>query len=90
MNWVYTVAAGIKVDENNPGYSRMTIQPHADKRLGWLRVKLQTVNGEVSSAWTYEKDLIRYEISTPVPAKIIIGSKEYDVEPGKYMFCEEV
>lgn len=36
IDWIYEKAAGIRVLEEYPGFSRVRIQPLPDKRLGWL------------------------------------------------------
>ena len=86
MDWVYTVAAGIRTDEDAPGFERAVIAPMPDRRLKWLEVSVKTRHGEICSKWVCEEEKIRYEITTPVPAAIIIEGKEYQVEPGSYIF----
>ena len=86
MDWVYSVAGGIRPDESAAGFERAVIAPVPDKRLGWLEVSLETKHGLISSRWTHENGGIRYEIKTPVAAQIIIGGKEYSVGKGSYVF----
>ena len=86
MDWVYTVAAGIRTDEDAPGFERAVIAPMPDKRLKWLEASVKTRHGEICSKWFWGEEKIRYEITTPVPAAIIIEGKEYQVEPGSYIF----
>lgn len=86
MNWIYTRAAGIRTEEMYPGYERAVIAPMPDRRLGWLRVELETKHGRISSAWTYEGDEVRYEIHTPVPTRIFIDGEESTVKAGAYIF----
>ena len=57
-------------------------------QLEWLGASIETRHGKISSRWTHTDGAIRYEIVTPVPAQIVIGEKEYAVEPGKYIFWE--
>lgn len=85
-DWVYEKAAGICCLEDAPGFSRVKIQPHPDKRLGWLDASINTRNGLISSKWTYVGDRVRYEITTAVPAEIVIGEMDVNVEPGTYNF----
>ena len=86
LDWLYGVAAGIRPDEEAPGYERVLIAPHPDKRLGWLEAKYQSRFGLVCSRWEYREGLLRYEISTPVPARISIGGETVEVEAGDYIF----
>lgn len=85
-DWIYEVAAGITPVEKAPGFRRVRIEPHPDGRIGWLEVSVRTRNGMVSSRWNCEKDSIRYDIKTEMPAEIIIDGKTMNVEPGKYTF----
>ena len=69
-----SLAAGAAVTQ--PSSLRAVIAPMPDRRLGWLRVELETKHGRISSAWTYEGDEVRYEIHTPVPTRIFIDGEE--------------
>ncbi len=86
MGWVYEFVAGIAPAE--PGYSRVKIAPHADRRLGWLEAKFDTAQGQIFSGWYYEPEGLRYEIHTPVEAEICIGERSMTVKPGRYVFFE--
>lgn len=91
-DWVYEMAAGIRIMEEYPGFERVTISPHPDRRLGWLEASIDTRHGKVSSRWTQEVNRVKHEIETEVPAHIVIGDQEWEVEPGRYTFwgrCEE-
>lgn len=83
-DWVYTVAAGITPKE--PGYARVRIAPHPDKRLGWLNATLDTRRGRVVSSWRKQEDAWRFDIVTPVPSQIVIGQETFDVEAGAYTY----
>ena len=86
MDWVYTVAAGIRTEEDAPGFERAVIAPMPDKRLKWLEACVKTRHGEICSKWFCEEGRIRYEVITSVPATLVIEGKEYQVEPGSYIF----
>ena len=85
-DWIYEKAAGIQAIESEPGYRKVIIAPLPDKRLGWLRVRLDTRNGKIVSCWRCEKDSVRYEISVDMPAVIIIDGRPVKVNSGKYIF----
>lgn len=86
VDWLYEQAAGITHDEENPGFSRVRIEPKTDERMGWLGVSINTRNGIVSSKWNYLNHGIRYDIKTEVPAVIAINNQETEVGPGEYIF----
>jgi alpha-L-rhamnosidase len=85
-DWVYSVAAGILQRKDAPGYAKVTIAPHPDKRLDWLRAELDTRHGHISSFWTKEDDSWRYEITVPVEADIVIDGVCHSVRAGSYCF----
>ena len=85
-DWVYCVAAGIRTQEQYPGYEKVVIAPNPDERLGFLEAVLETRHGVIRSKWEKEKDMWRYDIETPVETNIYISGKEYTVSPGRYVY----
>ncbi len=85
-DWVYGVAAGITQEEAHPGYARVTIAPHPDRRLDYLKASLETRHGLIRSEWKKADGMWRYEIETPVEATIVIAGKAYTVAKGIYTF----
>ena len=88
-DWVFEQAAGIQHTDDKPGFEELIYVPHPDARLGWLQAKLDTRHGTVSALWVCQADGIRYELETPVPAKVCLKGKETWVNPGKYTFWTE-
>ena len=88
-DWVYGTAAGILTREDAPGYEKVTIAPHPDTRLDWLRAELDTRHGHISSFWTKEDHEWRYEITVPVEADIVIDGVCHCVKAGSYCFYSE-
>ena len=86
IDWIYEVAAGIRHDEDHPGFSRAIIAPKPDARLGWLDVSIDTRHGRIASKWTCTEMGTRYEIATPVEADITIDGTTVTVGPGDYTF----
>ena len=86
IDWVYTVAAGIKQTEGSAGYQKVQIAPHPDERLDWLKVSLDTRNGQICSEWRKDGDTWCYDITTPVEAEIVIEGQAYHVQKGNYIF----
>lgn len=88
-DWVYEKAAGIQPVEENPGFAQAVIAPHPDSRLEWLEASIDTRHGKIRSRWTNLPEGVRYEITTPVPARIVIKEREMQVEPGSYTLWSE-
>ena len=86
LDWVYEKAAGIQVMEEHPGYEEVCIAPMPDSRLEWLDAKLETRHGTIRSFWSYCDEKIRYEISVPVAAHLILDGVHHELAPGNYIF----
>ena len=63
--WLYRFAAGIEIDEENPGYRHILIQPHPGglwTRAGaWFR----TMYGRVASEWEIRDGRMRLSVEIP-------------------------
>ena len=86
--WLYGAAAGIRPVEEGPGYRTVRICPLPDKRLGYVQARLVTPQGEISSAWRYHGDQVRYTVTIPqgVTAILEIGGQTWKVCGGTYQF----
>lgn len=63
--WLYRTAAGIEVDENNPGYKKIIIYPHIDKSLDYLKASYQSIYGEIQVEWSIKCNLVNLKIKIP-------------------------
>jgi alpha-L-rhamnosidase len=88
MDWVYAFCAGIRTEETAPGYEKAILAPHPDQRLDWLEAGLDTRRGKITSRWKKQEGMWRFDITTPVESRIIIGSREYDLPAGSYVFFD--
>ena len=85
-DWVYGVACGIQTDESKPGFEHIIIAPQPTDKIDRLSASIDTVRGLVASKWYHKDGKIRYEITTPVNATIVIDGVTYEVEKGSYIF----
>lgn len=90
MDWVYSVAAGIQILPEYPGYEKVKIAPIPDERLDWLSVSLDTRHGLIQSSWKRTEGTWRYEITTPVDAVVVIGGKEHSLPKGSYVLYSNI
>ncbi len=93
-DWLYGVAAGIQVMEDEPGYQRVRIAPHPTDKLDWLEASIETRQGLISVKWskTFEPDqadaVWRVAIETPVEAELTLGSEVKLLQQGRHVvFC---
>lgn len=89
MDWVYSVAGGIRPDPDFPGFQRAVIAPVPSSRLGSLEVEYHSVRGKIVSEWFRSGSGITYRIITPVPARIMIRGEIHEVNPGSYQFYSD-
>ena len=85
-DWVYIEACGIHTVEDKPGFEEVLISPIPTDKLDHLSASIDTKYGTVSSKWYHFEGKVRYEITTPVNATIIIDGKEYKVKAGTYIY----
>lgn len=88
-DWVFEKAAGIRHEENAPGFAALVYEPHPDPRIGFLKAELDTRRGRICASWRCEGDGIRFELHTPVPVTVRLGHIEQQLEAGSYTFWEE-
>ena len=50
-DWMYKDIAGIRTDENSPGFHKIWITPHVGRHLTSAQGTLETMYGQIKSAW---------------------------------------
>jgi alpha-L-rhamnosidase len=71
--WFYTVLAGIRADENYPGYRQFSIQPYIpDSALDWVKASVNTAYGTISSSWKKTKSSLQFDFEIPVNTTAIV------------------
>jgi alpha-L-rhamnosidase len=64
-DWLYQVVAGLEIDEQNPGYKHILIQPHPGGGLTHARVRHESLYGPVESGWILKTNKIEVNIEIP-------------------------
>ncbi|MBQ8351179.1 MAG: family 78 glycoside hydrolase catalytic domain [Clostridia bacterium] len=87
-SWLYGTVAGIRPDEDQPGYAHVHIKPIPDARLEWAAAELETAYGTIKSGWKKEKDGYRITVTIPSgsTADITIGDTVHTVSAGNYEY----
>ena len=70
--WLYAGAAGIQLDEANPGYKRFILQPQFTTRLSFVRAALDSPYGVIVSSWQAEKDRILCDVTIPPNSSAVL------------------
>lgn len=88
-DWIFGVAAGIKVMEDGAGYRHIKIKPSPDRRIGFIKAHTETRTGIVSSYWYYCENCINFEFEIPegTVAEIELPDGKCEtVTRGKYLY----
>ena len=90
FDWIFGVAAGIKIPDDGAGYKKVIIEPHTDRRLGFINCSIKTSGGTLRSAWRYLDDkAVRFEYDIPkntVAELTLPNGKKYTLNEGSYVF----
>jgi len=85
--WLYSAIAGIEIDEKNPGYKHIIIQPHPGGGLTYAKASTRSMFGKVASGWKVQDGKMTLNIEIPANTTATVrlpGAKLADViENGK-------
>ncbi len=77
--WMYEHMCGIRLTQDNPGFSEAVIAPHIDPlcRIRSASARLETVRGTVAVRWHIADGRVTLEIEKPqdLPGKLIFAGK---------------
>jgi alpha-L-rhamnosidase len=63
--WLYQVVAGIGIDEENPAYKHIIIEPRPGGKLTSAKATHQSMYGEIVSGWTLEGKKLTMKVVVP-------------------------
>ncbi|KJF43403.1 alpha-L-rhamnosidase [Draconibacterium sediminis] len=63
--WLYNHVAGIKVDENNPGYKKFFLAPNPGGGLTQVDATFNSVYGPIKSDWKISDGQMIYQVEVP-------------------------
>jgi alpha-L-rhamnosidase len=78
-DWMYRMVAGLDMDESEPAYKRIRIQPRiGGKELTYARTTHESMYGRIVSAWkiTHEEVTVEVEIPVNTTAQVILPFAE--------------
>jgi alpha-L-rhamnosidase len=89
--WLYTYIAGIRIDEQNPGYKHFFLEPHPGGGLTNAAAEHYTMYGKIKSAWKIDGENFVYDVEIPAntTATVILPGNEKEPQTlgsGKYSF----
>ncbi len=63
--WLYSHVAGIRVDEENPGYKHFFLNPHPGGGLTYANADFLSMYGKITSAWETKGNAMVYSCTVP-------------------------
>lgn len=91
--WLYEDLAGIKPDENNPGFKHIIMKPTVINDLQFVKASHKSPYGLIKSAWEINGDVFNWEITIPAntTATVYVPGKEESetIGSGTYHFTSK-
>ena len=72
---MYQYICGIRPLE--PGFKKVCIEPHPDRRLGFAKLHLNTSSGTYEVKWSYENGTLQYEFLIPFDCEATVCVEGY-------------
>jgi alpha-L-rhamnosidase len=64
-NWFYTTLAGIRPDEEDPGFHTVVLQPLPIAEIDWVSAHHDSPHGRIESSWRRDADWIEWKVTLP-------------------------
>jgi len=93
FEWIFSFVGGISTRQDGPGYRRVNIVPHTDRRLGFVKTGIITRHGNLSSHWYYSGEKIHFEFEIPEKTTAYVslpGGQTKTLCGGNYKFTIKV
>jgi alpha-L-rhamnosidase len=90
-DWMYSVVAGIGIDEARPGYKHIVIAPKPGGGLTYARASVESEYGLVASGWEIRDGKFALKVEVPTNTTAIVrlpGGRVEEVGSGKWEFEE--
>ena len=78
--WLYRVVAGIEIDEANPGYKHIIIQPNPGGGLTYARARLESMYGPIESNWKLDGKTTTINVEIPPNTRATLRIPSANVE----------
>jgi len=91
--WMYSVVAGIGIDEEHPGYKHIVIAPRPGGGLTFAKASVESVYGKVASGWEVRGGRFVLKVEIPANATATVklpGGRVEEVGSGSWEFEEKM
>jgi alpha-L-rhamnosidase len=79
-HWLYSVVAGIEIDEQKPGYKHVLIHPRPGGELTYAEAWVETGYGRLSSRWQLADDTFTLRLTIPANTTATVTLPASDVD----------
>jgi alpha-L-rhamnosidase len=78
--WLYSFVAGIAIDENEPGFKYILIQPHPGGGLAGAKACYDSMYGKIATDWVLKDSTFKLNVTIPanITATVYLPAKEVD------------
>ena len=85
-SWFYQALAGIRPDEQAPGYKHFFIEPQMIKSLTWVEASQNTPYGTIKVRWEKNKQTLNLHITVPngSTATLILPNEQIELTSGTH------
>jgi alpha-L-rhamnosidase len=77
-SWFYQAVGGIRLDEKNPGYRHILIDPQIPKGITWAKASKETPYGKIAIDWKTENNMMKMRLEIPVGCKASVTIPDGD------------
>ncbi len=63
--WMYETVAGLRIDEDEPGYQHIIIQPRPGGGIGRAEARYDSLHGRIESRWSRSEGAFQLEVVIP-------------------------
>ncbi len=64
-SWYFKALGGLNIDPDNPGFNSFLLRPSFIKQLSFVNCSYNSVNGNITSGWKRENELIYWQVVIP-------------------------
>jgi len=76
--WLYRYLSGIDTTLQAPGYKKIVIQPHPDKRIKQARARYSSIYGDIVSDWQLTNGRIELKVTIPANTSAVVRLRASD------------
>ena len=91
-SWFYQALAGIRPDEQVPGYKHFFIEPQIIEPLTWVEASQNTPFGPVKVRWEKKENTLDFNITVPngSTATLVLPNETLEIEAGTHLITRNL